>query len=544
MEFDFIVVGGGSAGAVVAARLSESGRHSVLLLEAGAHDRRLWAQIPIGYAKLYNDPTHNWMYWSEPEPGLDGRRVYIPRGRILGGSSSINAMVYSRGQPADFDAWAAEGNSGWGWQDVLRTYRKLEGHALGESEWHGGTGPLAIADTADRTHPLCHNFFQAAEALGVRMTRDLNGADNEGVAEAVGHYQTTTRNGWRMSAARAYLWPAKGRANLAIETGARARRVLLEEGRAVGVEYRQGGQVKQARARREVILAAGSIGSAQLLLLSGIGPADELSAQGIAVHHESALVGRQLQDHSGFDIYYRSRVPTLNNELATLWGQFRAGLKFALTHKGPLGGSLNHAGGFVRSAPGRNRANMQLYFCPLAFDKPKHGAVQLVKVEATPIFSLSASPCRPQSRGWLKLRSADPEAAPAIQLGLLTEEADRQEAIEGFRLMRRLAAAPGLAEIIEAERKPGPAVESDAEVLAYIRENAYSIFHPVGTCRMAPDAASGVVDPRLRVHGLRSLRVIDASIFPSVPSGNTNAPAIMVGERGAELVLEDAERAA
>jgi len=540
MEFDYVVVGGGSAGAVVAARLSESGRYSVLLLEAGAHDRRLWAQIPIGYAKLYNDPTHNWMYWSEPEPGLDGRRIYIPRGRILGGSSAINAMVYSRGQPADFDAWEAEGNRGWGWAEVLRTYRKLEDHALGASAWHGAGGPLHITDAADRAHPTCRHFFQAAEALGLRVTQDLNGADNEGVGEAVGYYQTTTRGGWRLSAAKAYLRPARGRKNLAVETGARATRLLLEGSRATGVEYRRGEKTLQALARREVILAAGSIGSAQLLLLSGIGPAEDLKALGIEVRHHSPLVGRQLQDHSGFDIYYRSRVATLNNQLASLWGQARAGLQFALTRKGPLSGSLNHAGGFVRSTAARNRANMQLYFCPLAFEKPKHGSIQLVKVEPEPVFSLSASPCRPASRGWLKLRSADPGEAPAIQLGLLTEEADRQEAIEGFRVMRRLAAAPGLAEIVEAERKPGPAVESDTEVLAYIRENAYSIFHPVGTCRMAPDPANGVVDPRLRVHGLQGLRVIDAAIFPAVPSGNTNAPAIMVGERGAAMVLEDA----
>ncbi len=540
MEFDYVVVGGGSAGAVVAARLSESGRHSVLLLEAGSHDRRLWAQIPIGYAKLYNDPQHNWMYWSEPEPGLDGRRIYIPRGRILGGSSTINAMVYSRGQPEDFEAWAAEGNPGWGWSDVLRTYRKLEDHALGASQWHGAGGPLHITDSASRSHPLCKRFFQAAEATGVRVTQDLNGADNEGVGESVGYYQTTTRGGWRMSAAKAYLRPARGRKNLAITTGARTTRVLLEGKRAVGVEYRQGDQLKQVRARREVILSAGSIGSAQLLLLSGIGPGADLGRHGIAVQHDSALVGQQLQDHSGFDTYYRSRLPTLNNQLASLWGQAKAGLTFALTRKGPLSGSLNHAGGFVRSSPGRNRANMQLYFCPLAFEKPKHGSIQLVKVEAAPIFSLSASPCRPLSRGHLTLKSADPNEAPAIQLGLLTHEADQREAIEGFRLLRRLGAAPGLAEIIEQETKPGPACESDAEILAYIRANAYSIFHPIGTCRMAPSATQGVVDARLRVHGLQGLRVIDAAIFPAVPSGNTNAPAIMVGERGSELLLEDA----
>lgn len=540
MEFDFVIVGGGSAGAVLAARLSESGRHSVLLLEAGGHDRRLWAQIPIGYAKLYNHPVHNWRYWSEPEPGLNGRRIYIPRGRLLGGSSSVNAMVYSRGQPDDFNAWAAEGNPGWGWDEVLRVYRKLENHAAGANAWHGGEGPLTVTDApARRTHAICRNFFQAAEALGIRVTDDLNGADNEGIGEAVGYYQTTTRKGWRMSAARAYLWPARGRKNLAIETGAQALRVLLAEGRASGVEYRQGGAVKQVTARREVILSAGSIGSPQLLLLSGIGPGEELTRHGITVQHESPQVGRQLQDHSGFDIYLRARVPTLNNELASLWGQMRAGLTFALTRQGPLSGSLNHAGGFVRSSSARNRANMQLYFCPLAFEKPEYGSARLVKVEKQPIFSLSASPSRPLSRGQLTLRSADPNEAPAIQLGLLTDERDQAEAIEGFRVLRRLAAAPGLKEIVEREVKPGPEVESDEAALAYIREVAYSVFHPCGTARMAPDKAQGVVDARLRVHGLRGLRVIDASIFPAVPSGNTNAPAIMVGEHGAELVLED-----
>jgi choline dehydrogenase len=533
---DFIIIGGGSAGAVVANRLSASGRDRVLLLEAGPSDRRFWIDTPLGYAKTFHDDTVNWSYTSEPNRGLNGRSVFVPRGKVLGGSSAINAMVWIRGQPQDFDAWAALGNPGWAFRDLLPIFKRMEDHPLGESEWHGRGGPIGITDTRDAIHPICKAYFAAAAELQIPLNADFNGASQEGV----GPYPINVRGGIRESSARAYLRPIANRATLRVETGARATRILFEGRRAVGVAYRQAGREVTVRASREVILSAGPIGSPQLLQLSGVGPAALLKSHGIAVVRDLPQVGENLQDHVSYDHYYDSRVPTLNNRLHSALGQYLEGLRYILTRRGQLGMSLNHAGGFVRVGPrGRERPNMQLYFCPLSFAKAPKGSAQVVIIPKEPAFSLTVSPCRPSSRGHVRIRSADPLATPVIDLNLLATEDDAAEMLAGARFLRRLAAAPSLASVIGRETIPGPATESDADMLAHIRANAISIFHACGSCAMGADPARAVVDQRLKVHGIQGLRVIDSSIFPLITSGNLNAPATMVGEKGAELVLAD-----
>jgi choline dehydrogenase len=532
-EWDYIVVGAGSAGSVLAARLSESGRHRVLLLEAGPGDRRLWVRIPLGYAKSFMDPAINWMYWSEPAASLNGRKLYYPRGKVLGGSSSINALVYSRGQPSDYDGWEAEGNPGWGWEKVASVYRRMERQAGGEVGQDGGPGPLCVSDVSKAAHPLCDAFFDAARHLGIPFSEDLNGACSEGV----GHYRITTDGGWRASAATAYLWPARRRRNLRISTDSAVTRILFDGRRATGVEYRRRGARQTASAGREVIVCAGAIASPQLLMLSGIGPGDELSRHGIEVRHHLPAVGGHLHDHVSFDLFYASRVASLNSTLASPLRQALAGAQYALLRRGPLSMSLNQAGGFVRTSPDCLAADLQLYFCPVAYDKPAPGELKMLRLDRADAFSISGSPCCPKSRGHISLRSADPEAAPEIHPNLLSHPEDVAQAVGSFRFIRRLAEAPPLARIIERERMPGAALQGDDEIADHLRSTCYSIFHPVGTCRMGPDPAAAVVDHRLLVHGLTGLRIADASVFPSVTSGNTNAPAIMVGEMAAAAIL-------
>ncbi|MBI1218133.1 MAG: choline dehydrogenase [Rhodobacteraceae bacterium] len=534
-DYDFIIVGAGSAGCVLANRLSESGRYSVLLLEAGGSDINPWIWMPIGYGKTFYRRSVNWMYLTEPDAGLDGRISYWPRGKVMGGSSSINAMVFVRGQRSDFDGWRDLGNPGWGWADVLPYFRKMETNDAGEDAYRGGTGPLHVATVSRDHHPLCQNFLAAGRELQVPINPDFNGADLEGV----GAYQTTTKGGMRMSAARAYIRPAARRANLRIETRAQVTQVHFDGRRATGVSFSQNGTARRVGARREVILAAGAINSPQLLQLSGVGPARLLRDNGIAVVHAAEGVGRNLQDHLCIDHLFRSKVPTLNDQLYPWWGKLLHGLRYVLTRRGPLSLSLNQAGGFVRSRPDLTEPDIQLFFSPVSYTKAPPGKRPLMNPDPFPGFLLSAQPVRPTSRGHLQIRSADPLDPPAIHPNYLSTDHDLREILEASRLIRRFSEAPSLAAVIAAEIAPGPHIRTDAELIADARARAVTVFHPVGTCRMGPDPAADVTDARLRVHGLQGLRVADASIFPTLTSGNTNAPTIMVGEKAADLILED-----
>ncbi len=536
MDYDYVIVGAGSAGCVLANRLTASGKHRVLLLEAGGSDRRFWIQVPIGYGKTFFDRRVNWMYQAEPDQGLAGRVDYWPRGKVLGGSSSINAMVYIRGQAADYDAWEEAGNRGWSWRDVLPYFKRSECHAWGGDALHGADGPLTVADVSADLHPICQAYLEAGRQVGLPVLRDLNGESQDGV----GLYQITARGGRRVSAARAFLRPAMRRPNLTVITKALATKILFEGKRAVGIAFERNGRRLEARAGREVILAAGAVNSPQLLQLSGIGPARQLRDLGIEVLSEASEVGRNLQDHLGLDYVFRCTEPTLNDALHSWSGKLWAGANYLLLRRGPLRLSLNQGGGFCRSRPDVARPNLQLYFSPVSYTTAPSGTRPLMNPDGFSAFRLGISNCRPTSRGHLQLRSADPREPPAIHPKGLSTNHDLQELLEGVQLVRRMAATPALAALIEEEMTPGESVVGDEALIEDIRQRTSTIFHPSGTCAMGPAPGSSVVDPRLRVHGLAALRVIDASVFPTIPSGNLNAPSIMLGEKGADLVLEDA----
>ena len=527
--FDYVIVGGGSAGCVLANRLTEGGEHRVLLLEAGGPDRNPWIHIPLGYGKLFRNTRVNWLYESEPEPELNNRRIIQPRGKVLGGSSSINGLVYIRGQKQDFDTWRQLGNVGWSWEDVLPYFRKAEDQQRGADEFHGSGGPLCVSDQCE-PHELCDAFIAAAEQAGFPRNDDFNGAAQEGA----GYFQTTSRRGRRCSAAVGYLRPARARANLRIVTHALASRVLFAGGEAIGVAFDRDGESWRALASGEVILAAGAIASPQLLQLSGVGPAALIRQFGIAPVKDIAGVGEHLQDHLQSRLVYRCTKPvTLNDDMASLPRSLGIGLRYALLRKGPLTVSAGYAGGFFRTDPRLATPDVQAHF--INFSTTKMGD----KLHPFSGFTASICQLRPESRGSIRIKSADPAARPAIRLNYLATETDRRAFIDGIRILRKILAAPALKAYAVGEVDPGPKVQSDDELLDYCRRTGSTVYHPTSTCRMGSDP-NAVVDERLRVRGIEGLRVVDASVMPDLMSGNTNAPTIMIAEKASDMILEDA----
>ena len=536
-DYDYIIIGAGSAGCVLADRLSADGRYTVCLLEAGGTDRRFWVTVPLGYGKLFYNKAVNWCYTTEPSKGLGGRPDFWPRGKLLGGSSSINAMVYIRGQQQDFDGWAEAGNPGWDWESVLPIFKEMETYDGGSNHFRGDKGPLHVSRADRDAHPLCAAYFEAGQALGLPLNEDFNGPSQEGV----GYYQVTTRKGRRHSSAKAFLRPAMGRKNLTVLTGAQAKRILFDGKRATGVVFQQAGREKTLHAGREVIVSAGAINSPQLLQLSGVGPADLLRKHGIDPVLDQPQVGANLQDHQGLNITYKARIPTLNTILRPWWGKLWVGMRYLLNRSGPLSRSINQAGGFFRTDPSRNRPNMQLYLQAFSTLQPRLGERPLLTPDPFPGFSLGLSNCHPRSRGYLEITSNDPFTPPRIVANPFEDEEDMQEMLQGVKFVRQLAQHPALAALIEEEIVPGPQCQSDEDLIEDIRQRGGTVFHPSGTCRMGPDPAAAVVDSRLRVHGLQGLRVIDLSIYPTIISGNTNASAMMIGAKGAAMILEDAQ---
>ena len=526
---DFVIVGAGSAGCVLANRLTASGRHRVLLLEAGSDSRHPWLRIPLGYGKLFTDRRFNWCYSTEPQPDCHGRNIIAPRGKVLGGSSAINGLIYIRGQAEDFDHWRQLGNTGWGSDDVLPYFRKAEGNERGADQWHGGAGPLGVSDLRD-IHPLAAAYVEAAVQCGYPRNDDFNGASQEGA----GLYQTTMRDGVRCSAAAGYLKPARRRANLRIVADALTTRILFEGRRAVGIEYVVGSDKRVARAGAEVIVASGTFNSPQLLQLSGLGPASLLQSLGIPVVADMPGVGDGLNDHYAGRIMLRCREPITLNDAVRGWsGKAAAGLRYAFTRRGALTVSAITAGCFVRAHPASATPDSQ---CSMALYS---GDAIGGELHPFPGVTGVCTLLRPESRGFVRIKSADPREAPAIHPNYLATAKDRETVLAGVKVLRRIFRAPAMARHVAAEIEPGEQCTNDDELLDFIRRRGSTTYHPVSTCRMGQDAKA-VTDERLRVRGFSGLRVIDASIMPAVVSGNTNAATIMIGEKGADMVLADA----
>jgi choline dehydrogenase len=527
--FDFIIVGAGSAGCVLANRLTASGRHRVLLLEAGPSGRHLWLHIPLGFGRLFNDRRFNWCYATEPQPECHNRQVIAPRGKVLGGSSAINGLIYIRGQAEDFNHWRQLGNAGWSFDDVLPYFRKAEDNERGADEFHGAGGPLAVSDLRDR-HPLAQAYIEAALQCGYPRNDDFNRA----VQEGAGYYQTTMRNGVRASTAAGYLKQARHRANLAVVPKALATRILFDGRRAIGVEYIVGNDRRSARADAEAIVASGAFNSPQLLQLSGLGPASLLASHGIAVIADAPGVGNDLNDHISGRIMLRCKEPiTLNDAVRTWRGKLSHGLHYVLTRRGYLAVPAVSSACFLRAHPASATPDSQ---CSISLF-----SAQTIGGDLHPFPGVTGN-CvllRPESRGYVRIKSADPREAPAIHPNYLATQRDRETIVAGVKAMRGIFQAPAMARHIAEEIEPGQQCVNDDELLDFIRRRGSTTYHPVGTCRMGQDR-NAVVDERLRVRGFAGLRVVDASIMPAVVSGNTNAATIMIGEKGADMILEDA----
>lgn len=527
MKADYVIVGAGSAGCVLANRLSEDPKVNVVLLEAGPADRNPWIHIPVGYFKTMHNPSVDWCYHTEPDAGVNGRVIDWPRGKVLGGSSSLNGLLYVRGQPQDYDRWRQMGNEGWGWDDVLPLFKRAENNERGADAFHGDQGPLSVSNMRIQ-RPICDAWVAAAQAAGYPFNPDYNGAEQEGV----GYFQLTTRNGRRCSAAVAYLNPVKKRPNLRIVTNALVSRVLLEGKRATGVAYRdKSGQEQTVHAAREVILSGGAINSPQILMLSGIGEAEHLRDNGVTPVHELKGVGKGLQDHLQARLVYKCNEPTLNDEVRSLVNQARIALKYALFRAGPMTMAASLATGFMKTRDDLDTPDIQFHVQPWSADSPGEG------VHPFSAFTMSVCQLRPESRGELRLDGPDPKSYVKIHPNYLATETDQRTIVDGVNIARKIARHDPLAGKISEEFRPDQSLDMEdyEATLNWARSNSSSIYHPTGTCKMG-DGPDAVVDAKLRVHGIDGLRVADCSIMPEIVSGNTNAPAIMIGEKASDLI--------
>ena len=530
MLFDFIIVGAGSAGCVLANRLSADGRYQVALFEAGGRDTSPWIHIPVGYFKTMGNPATDWRYRTEADPGLNGRSLNWPRGKVLGGSSSINGLLYVRGQPQDFDHWRQLGNPGWGWDDVMPLFRRAENWEGTPSHVRGKGGSLNVSESRVR-RPVIDAWVEAAEGLGYQRTEDYNGEDQEGV----GHFQMTMRDGRRCSSATAFLKPARSRSNLHVFTGAQTLGLIMEGKRAAGIRVRRGNDVIEARARHEVVLSAGTLGSPHILMLSGIGDGAELSAHGIEVVHDLAGVGKNLQDHLQARPVYKTNASTINTETRHPLQYVGIALQYALRRSGPMAMAASLGTAFLKTRPELETPDIQFHLQPFSADSPGEGT------HPFSAFTASVLQLRPESTGHLELTSASPDDYVAIHPNYLATKTDCDTIVAGVRIARAVCGAAPVSGMITEEYSPGPAVDDsdDDAILEWVRNTATTIYHPTGTCKMGPDKMA-VVDARLRVHGIEGLRVADASIMPVITSGNTNAPCIMIGEKASQMMLEDA----